>query len=153
MTVIATIRPDAWNFPLLVHVLGAMLLVGALVLAVSALFGAWRDGNAALVRLGYRSLLLGVLPAWIVMRVAAEWIASKEDLTDSKASWIGIGFTTADAGLLLILISIVLAGLAARRAGRPESSGGGFGRASTVVVSVLLIAYLVAIWAMTTKPV
>jgi hypothetical protein len=153
VTVIATIRPDAWNFPLLLHVLGAMLLVGALVLAVSALFGAWRDGNAALARLGYRSLLLGVLPAWIVMRVAAEWIASKEHLTDSNASWIGIGFTTADAGLLFIAISIVLAGLAARRAGRPESSGGGFGRASTVVVSVLLIAYLVAIWAMTTKPV
>ena len=150
---IATIRPDAWNFPLLLHVLGAMLLVGTLVLAVSALFGAWREGNAALVRLGYRSLLLGVLPAWIVMRVAAEWIASKEDLTDSNASWIGIGFTTADAGLLFIAISIVLAGLAARRAGRPESSGSGFGRASTVVVSVLLIAYLAAIWAMTTKPV
>jgi len=114
--VIATIRPDAWNFPLLLHVLGAMLLVGTLVLAASALFGAWRDRNPALMRLGHRSLVLGVLPAWIVMRVAAEWIASKEDLTNSNASWIGIGFTTADGGLLLILISILLAGLAARRA-------------------------------------
>jgi uncharacterized membrane protein len=151
--VTAPIRPDAWNFPLLLHVLGAMLLVGTLVLAASALFLAWRDGNAALVRLGYRSLLLGVLPAWIVMRIAAEWIASKEDLTNSNASWIGIGFTTADGGLLLILISILLAGLAARRARRAESSGGGLGRASTVLVSVLLIAYLVTIWAMTTKPV
>ena len=150
---IATIRPDAWNFPLLLHVLGAMLLVGTLVLAAAALFGAWRDRNPALMRLGYRSLVLGVLPAWIVMRVAAEWIASKEDLTNSNASWIGIGFTTADGGLLLILISILLAGLAARRARRPESSGGGFGRASTVLVSALLIAYLVAIWAMTTNPV
>ena len=26
------------------------------------------------------------------MRVGAEWIASKEDLTDSNATWIGIGF-------------------------------------------------------------
>ena len=92
---IAIIRPDAWDFPLLLHVLGAMLLVGTLVLAASALFLAWRDGNAALMRLGYRSLLLGVLPAWIVMRGSGQWIAYKEHLTDSNASWIGIGFTTA----------------------------------------------------------
>jgi uncharacterized membrane protein len=152
MTVAATIRPDAWNFPLLLHVLGAMLLVGTLVLAASALILAWRDGSAALVRLGYRSLLLGVLPAWVVMRVAAEWIASKEDLTDSSLSWIEIGFNTADLGFLLILISTLLAGLAVRRARRAEGSGGGFSRASTVLVSLLLIAYMVATWAMTTKP-
>jgi hypothetical protein len=152
MTPFATIRPDSWNFPLLVHVFGAMLLVGALVLVASALVLAWRDGNAALVRLGYRSLLLGVLPAWIVMRVAGQWIADKEHLTDSNASWIGIGFTTGDLGLPLILVSILLAGLAARRARRAQSPVG-FGRASTVVVSVLLIAYLVTVWAMTAKPV
>jgi hypothetical protein len=52
----------------------------------------------------------------------------------------------------LILISILLAGLAARRAG-PAQSWSGFGRTSTVLVSVLLIAYLVTVWAMTTKPV
>ena len=27
--VLATIRPDEWNFPLFLHVFGAMLLVGA----------------------------------------------------------------------------------------------------------------------------
>ena len=149
---IAIIRPDSWDFPLLLHVLGAMLLVGTLVLAASALFLAWRDGNAALMRLGYRSLLLGVLPAWIVMRGSGQWIADKEHLTDSNASWIGIGFTTGDVGLPLILISILLAGLAARHAGRAQSWSG-FGRTSTVLVSVLLIAYLVTVWAMTTKPV
>jgi hypothetical protein len=156
VTVLATIRPDAWNFPLLLHVLGAMLLVGTLVLAASALILAWRDGSASLVRLGYRSLLIGALPAWIVMRGAAEWIADKEGLTgDEVPSWVDIGYSIADPGLLLLLISTVLAGLAMRRAGRPErsSGGGGFSRASTVLVSLLLIAYLVAIWAMTTKPV
>ena len=29
MSVIASIRPDSWNFPLFLHVLGAMVLVGA----------------------------------------------------------------------------------------------------------------------------
>jgi hypothetical protein len=150
----APIRPDSWDFPLLVHVLGAMLLVGALVLAASALILAWRDGSASLVRLGYRSLLIGALPAWIVMRGTAEWIADKEGLTgDEVPSWVDIGYSTADGGFLLLLISTLLAGLAVRRARRAEPPGGGFRRVSTVVVSLALVAYLVAIWAMTTKPV
>jgi len=152
--VTSPIRPDAWDFPLLLHVFGAMLLVGTLVLTASALILAWRNGDGALARLGYRSLLLGVVPAWIVMRVGAEWIASKEDLTGSNApSWVDIGFNTADGGFLLIVISLILAGVAVRRARRAEGSGAGFRRASTVLVSILLIAYLVTVWAMTTKPV
>ena len=31
MSVLATVRPDSWNFPLFVHVLGAMILVAGLV--------------------------------------------------------------------------------------------------------------------------
>ena len=132
-----------------------MLLVGALVLAASALVLARRDGSAALLRLGYRSLMLGALPAWIVMRGAAEWIADKEGLTgDEVPSWVDIGYSIADPGLLLLLIATVLAGLALRRAGRAEGpAGDGLSRASTVLVSLLLVAYLVAVWAMTTQPV
>jgi hypothetical protein len=148
---LASIRPDAWNFPLLLHVLGALLLLGALVLAASALILAWRDGTASLGRLGFRSLVIGVLPAWILMRLGAEWIASKENLTDAKLTWLDIGFTTADTGLLLILVAILLAGLASRRASR-DLRAGGLSLASAVLSSVLLIAYLVSVWAMTTKP-
>ena len=110
-----------------------MLLVGTLVLAASALVLARRDGSASLVRLGYRSLLIGALPAWIVMRGAAEWIADKEGLTgDDVPSWVDLGYSIADPGLLLLLVSTVLAGLALRRAGRAEGpGGGGFSRAST----------------------
>jgi hypothetical protein len=154
VTVVAAIRPDAWGFPLLLHVLGAMLLVATLVLAASALIQARRDGSASLLRLSYRSLLLGALPAWIVMRGAAEWIADKEGLTgDDVPSWVDIGYSISDPGLLLLLISTMLAGLALRRSGRAESpAGGGLSAVSTVIVSLLLIGYLVAIWAMTTKP-
>ncbi len=148
------IRPDAWDFPLLLHVLGAMLLVGALVLAASALVLARRDGSAALLRLGYRSLLIGALPAWIVMRGAAQWIADEEGLTgDEVPSWVDIGYSTAEPGLLVLLISILLAGLALRRAGRAEgSAGNGLSGVSIALVALLLVAYLVAIWAMTTQP-
>jgi hypothetical protein len=148
---LATIRPDAWNFPLLLHVFGALVLVGALVLAVSATFVAWRDGNAALVRLGYRSLLLGVLPAWVAMRAGGEWIASKEKLEDAKLTWLDIGFTTADAGLLVILIATLLGAFAARRAASGDRAVGA-GRVAGVLALALLIAYLVAVWTMTTKP-
>jgi hypothetical protein len=145
------LRPDAWNFPLLLHVLGATVMVGALILAASALIFAWRDGNPALVRLGFRALLIGALPAFIVMRAGAEWIASKEDLTDSNASWIGIGFTTSDAGLVLILISILLAGLGVRRLSRGGAAGA-LGRVPAALASILVVAFLVTVWAMTTKP-
>jgi hypothetical protein len=152
VSVIAAIRPDDWNLALLVHVLGAMVLIGALVLAAAALVFAWRDGTASSVRLGLRAMLIGALPAWIVMRVGAEWIASKEGLEDSDIAWVNVGFTTADIGFLFILVTTLLAWLATRRAARDGGSGG-TGRTAAVLVSLLLVAYLVATWAMTTKPV
>ena len=148
MSVLAAIRPDAWNLPLFLHILGAMAMVGGLVLALVALLGSWRGGEtAAAVRVGYRSLLLAVLPGWLVTRIAAEWILSKEGLEDSNLSWLDIGFGTSEGGLLLIIIATVLAGLAARRG----AAGTGL-RIAAVLVSILVVAYLVAIWAMTTKP-
>ena len=113
MSVVAPVRPDSWDFPLLLHVLGAMLLVGTLVLACSALLFAWRDGSASLVRLGYRSLLIGALPSWFLMRGSAEWIASKEGVADSSLAWVQIGVNTADLGFVLLAVSTLLAGLAA----------------------------------------
>ena len=152
LSVIAAIRPDAWNFPLLLHVLGAMLLVGALVLSASALVIAWRGGEGAMVRLGFRSLWMGALPAWIVMRAGAEWVANKEHLQDSNASWMGIGFGTADSGLAVILIATLLGGLGVRRLARGQGGGTALGRGAALLVALLLVAYVVAIWAMTTKP-
>jgi hypothetical protein len=147
---VATIRPDAWNVPLFVHVAGAMLLVGALVVVVAAIGGALRrgDGVEVLTGLAYRSLLIGVLPAYIVMRVGAEWIAAEEDVPDD-AGWIGIGYMTSDGGLLLTIIAAVLAWRATKRG---ADGPGGLGRAVLVLAAVLLLAYTFAIWAMTAKP-
>jgi hypothetical protein len=153
MTVIALIRPDAWNFPLLVHVLGAMLLVGALALSASALVIAWRGGEGAVVRLGFRSLWMGALPAWIVMRAGAEWIANKEGYgKSSDPSWVGIGFSTADIGLVVMLIATLLGGLGVRRLARGRGDGNALGRGAALLVALLIVGYVVAIWAMTTKP-
>jgi hypothetical protein len=147
---VATIRPDAWDFPLLLHVAGAMLLVGALVVVVASMGNALRRGDGAevLTGLAFRALLLGVLPAYILMRVGAEWIASKEDVPDD-VDWIGIGYMVSDGGLLLWIIAAVVAWRAARRG---AAGPGGLGRAVVVLSGILLVAYAVAIWAMTTKP-
>jgi hypothetical protein len=145
----AIVRPDAWNLPLLVHVAGAMLLVGALVVVVAVTASALRRGGdaAVLTRLAFRGLLIGVLPAYVVMRAGAEWIASEESVGDP--AWVGIGYSTADGGLLLILIAI---GLAWRAARRGAGGAGGTTRAVMALAALLIVAYGVAIWAMTAKP-
>jgi hypothetical protein len=146
MSALAAIRPDDWNLPLFLHVLSAMVLFGAVVLAVVSAAG---DSQAGL-RLGFRSLLIGAIPAWIAMRVSGQWIASEENLLDEGVetpAWVDIGFMTSEASFVVLIAATVCAGIAARR-GR----GGGLRTATIVLASVTIVAYVVAIWAMSTKP-
>ena len=153
MSLLAAIRPDSWDLPLFLHIIGAMTLVGATTLAATSLAAAWRSGSLALTRLGYRALLLGVIPAWIVMRLSADWIADKEGLEDADLAWIDIGFMVTDPGSLILIAATVLGGLAARRADEPGDNPMITARIATVLVGLLLVLYLVAVWAMTAKPV
>lgn len=153
MDPLAVVRPDDWNFPLLLHVFGAMTLVGALVLATASLAAAWNSGSGPLTRLGFRALLWAGLPAWILSRVGAEWVADKEGLnTDDPPNWIDMGYMISDPGLLLLIAATVLAGIGARRAGRGAGSAVTLDRVAAVLLAISVIAYLVAVWAMTTKP-
>jgi hypothetical protein len=150
---VAAIRPDSVNLPLFLHVLGAMLLVGALAfVAVAILLGRRRSDRAvALTRLGLRAVPYGVLPAYVVMRVGAQWTEAEQGYPDGfEAAWLDVGYITADAGALLILISLILAIVGLRKL----RSGGGLalGRAVGVLSLVLVAAYVVAVWAMTAKP-
>ncbi len=133
-----------------------MTLVGALILVVVSLAGARGADSAVSLRLGYRSLLLLALPAWIVMRLAGEWTASNEGLTDldSPPDWLDIGYVTAEPSFLLLIVATVLAGIGARRAATADSRPTGrLGGIATALVALALLLYVVAIWAMTTKPV
>jgi hypothetical protein len=152
--VILMIRPDDWNLPVLLHVAGAMALVASVTVAAVALIQGWRTPDPAvastLERFGARTLLWAALPSFVVMRAAGQWAVSREGLENSNDAWIGIGFTVGDFGGILLLISIIVANIGVRR-----SRDGGLGRLSKVAagISVLLIvAYVVTIWAMTTKP-
>ena len=146
MSVVALLRPTEWEIPLFVHVLGAMVLVGAVLLAGTALAAAWRTGDAAAIRLGYRALLLGALPGWAIMFAGAQWVLEESPFDDDE-TWIGIGFGTSDLTLLLLVVATVLAGVSARR-----RAGGARVRAAAVLTGLVLVLSLVAIWAMTTKP-
>ena len=155
MTLLGAIRPEDWNLPLFLHILGAMVLVGALVLVVASLAFARGGDSAAGMRLAYRSLLFAAIPSWIIMRVGAQWIASKEGLDDldEPPAWIDIGFVTSEPTLLLLIIATVCAGIAARRAREGDRAFGGLNKTALVLVSITLLAYVLAIWAMSTKPV
>jgi hypothetical protein len=154
MTEFGAIRADSVDLPLFLHVLGALTLVGALVMAASYLFAARRDGSIELTRLGYRSLLLVALPAFLVMRVAAQWLLSEEGLEDAELAWIDIGFVSTDIGVLALIAATVAAGLAVRRAGRTEAGAGPGGGVSFAAwaVGFLIVVYAVVIWVMATKP-
>jgi hypothetical protein len=151
ISVLAAVRPDSWNFPLFVHVLGAMILVGGLLTGASAI--AFARGDARFLRLGYWTLLLVALPGYIVMRIGAHWIYSKEgwdDLPDEvdEPAWLGIGWIVADIGALLTVIALVVGGIGVRRL----RDGGGLIKASMVIAWIVLAAALVAVWAMSGKP-
>ena len=153
MSALAAIRPDEQNLPLLLHVLGAMILVGGLLTGASALVFA--RGNVGNLRLGYWSLLAVALPGWILMRVGAQWIYSEQgwdDVPDNvdEPAWLGIGYIVADAGGLILLVSLITGGIGVRRL----EAGGGSGllKATMVISLILLAAYVVAVWAMAGKP-
>jgi hypothetical protein len=152
MSLLAAVRPDSWNFPLFLHVLGAMILVGGLVTGASAL--AFARGEARLLRLGYWSLLAVSLPGWVLMRIGAQWIYSKEgwdDVPDKfRPGWLDVGVIIGDLGGLILVVSLVAGGVGVYRL--REGKGSGLIKVTLVLSLVLLAAYVVAVWAMAGKP-
>jgi hypothetical protein len=108
---LGAVRPSAWDLPLFLHVAGAMTLVGALgATLVLAGAGIRRPDARVLARGAFLSLAAAALPAWIVMRAAAQWTYSKEGFSGhNDPTWLGIGFGVSDAGLLVLLVSTGLA--------------------------------------------
>ena len=141
-------RPDSWNFPLLLHIAGAAVLFGAVAAAAVSTLAADRVAEPAFMRrLAFRSLLIVGLPAYIVMRVGAEWLYSKGfDELDEDPAWLSIGYIVADVGLLVFLAALILSGIATWKA-KP-----GLARAAGFLGVLLLVAMIVAVWAMGAKP-
>ena len=155
---LAAIRPDSWNFPLLMHVLGASLLLGALITAMTVQLVAWkRTAPADLLpysRLSFRTLLFAAIPAWFLMRIGGEWVASKGwNDVEPAPFWLDLGYIIGDLSGPVLLIAVIVAGIGARNLGRSNGERGAtLVRVATVLAVLLVIAYVIVTWAMAAKP-
>ena len=147
---LAIVRPDSWNLPLFLHVLGAVVLFGATAAVAIAGFAARRWPNQAplLSRLVVRMWLLVIVPSWILMRIAAEWILGKEFPDGVKTpGWVDVGFFVSEGGAVLLLALGILLWLSARRQG-----AGRAGAVAPWLALVYVVALGVAMFSMSAKP-
>ena len=142
---LALIRPDSWNLPLFVHVLGAMILFGGTsTVAIVGFAGRTRSEHAELLaRVSLKTFLFLVIPGWIAMRIGAGWIADKEFPKDTPG-WVDVGFIVSEPGALLLLITGILIWVSARR--------GRLMLAVPVLAGIYVVALGVAWVAMSGKP-
>jgi hypothetical protein len=151
---LAAIRPGIQDFALLLHLVGATVVFGALLTSATSIVFA--RGDTRLLRLGYFSLLLVGLPGLILLRLAGQWLYQLQKWNDlpsqfARPTWLDIGFIVADWGGILFLLALVLGGVGVRRL--RDGKGGTLLLRSTMVISlVLIVGYVVAVWAMTGKP-
>jgi small-conductance mechanosensitive channel len=149
---LAVLRPDSWDLPLFLHVLGSTVLFGATLTAAMLSIAAVRGRELAPVfsRLAFRTAVFGVIPAWILSRVAGQWILNRESDQipglDNKG-WVSVGFSVGDGGPVVIVALLALGFLGARRGGR-----GRLTTAFAVVSTIYLVALAVAWFAMSAKP-
>ena len=144
---LAVVRPHAWDLPLFLHVLGAMVLVGAVATAALLALVAWRrPGVPVFGRAAFWTLLVVGAPAYVAMRIGGQWTYSKEGFSGSAdPAWIKIGLAAADAGLLLLLLTTGFA-FSWQRSGKIAA-----GRTVAVLTSVYLVLLAVAWVAMSAK--
>jgi hypothetical protein len=141
---LAILRPDSWNFPLFLHVLGAAVVTGA---TAAAFIGAIAARQLPWLRVFVaRTLLLAVVPSWLLMRVAGQWLDSKEDIPGDPG-WLGVGFIVGDAGLVLLILATIFSAVSVRRPERQWPL-----RTVAVISGIYFVALLVAMFAMTGKP-
>jgi hypothetical protein len=141
---VAIIRPDSWNFPLFLHVLGATAVTGA---TAAAFVGAvWSRRWPWLRRIVARTLFFAVFPAWLLMRLAGAWEDSRSPIGNGS-TWLGIGYIVGDAGFVLLIVAMILGAVGVRRAERRWPIQG-----VAVITGVYFVALVVAMFAMTGKP-
>jgi len=151
---LAAIRPNDQSFALLLHLVGATVVFGALLASATSLL--LSRGDARLLRLGYYSLLLVGLPGLILLRVAGQWLYQLQSWDKlpsqiGEPTWLSIGFIVADWGGILFLAALAIGGVGVYR--MRSGRGGAVLVKSTIVSSlILIVGYAVAVWAMTGKP-
>jgi hypothetical protein len=134
-------------WPLFLHVLGAMTTVGGILTVVVLSYVAWSRPDAPFLRRATFTTLLATIPFYILLRVFAEVIYSdeKDAFAGNDPTWVGVGYITSDAGILLLLITIGVA-FWWKRSTKPIA-----GRIVAVLASIILVLLTVAMLAMSGK--
>jgi hypothetical protein len=142
--VIAFSRPF---WPLFLHVLGAMTTIGAILTALLLLLAAWKRPDAVFLRRATFTTLLAAIPFYALLRVFGQVMYNREKdaFGGNDPTWVGIGFIFADAGALVLLITIGLA-FWWLRSGKAIAA-----RIATGTSSVLLVLLTIAMLAMSGK--
>jgi hypothetical protein len=149
--------PSSWNIPLLIHVTGAMILVGGVLAAATALITA--HGDEKRLRLGYFSLLFVALPGMMLTKLGATAINSKYSghsffrsafPSQDDPTWIMIGGTALDLGAGALVAALILGWFGLKRL---DTKRGQQMMKLVMLISIgLLAAYILAIWAMGARP-
>ncbi len=146
---VALIRPDSWNLPLFVHVLGAMILFGGTATVAIVGFAARRRTEHAelLARVALKTFLFAGHPQ-LDRDAGRRGLDRGQGIPERhEPGWLEVGFTVSEGGALLLIALGILAWVSVRRHG--------VGRAA-VAVPVLAGIYVVALgiawWAMSAKP-
>ncbi|HEV2592407.1 MAG TPA: hypothetical protein VGU02_10995 [Gaiellaceae bacterium] len=124
-------------WPLFLHVLGAMVLFGAVLAALIAIAAGHRAA-------GFKALLIAV-PAWVLMRGGAEWTYSHGYSAVKDQTWLKLGMNVADGGLIVLLLALGAA-YWSQRTSNPRAS-----RTAAALCAVYLALLAVAWLAMTGK--
>jgi hypothetical protein len=144
---VASLCGPTCGAPLFLHVLGATLLFGALLAVTTLGFASIRivEHGPLLRRVAFTTMLAGVWPSYILMRVGAQWVLSHEGLdNDNAPGWVGVGFLVSDVGIVVLLVLTLLGWLGLRR---PRVGAWFAGLAA-----IYLVALGVAVFAMSAKP-
>ena len=168
---LADLRPNSFNFPLLIHIVGATVLVGGVLTAAAALYFA--RGNVRQLRLGYFSLLLVAFPGYLLAKLGATLIWHKESAHSfigaafphpDDPRWVEIGGTALDAGAALLVLALILGWFGLKRLEGETGdfltkvpvvrsmTGEALLRYTMIITFVLLAGYVLAVWAMASKP-
>ena len=149
--------PSSWNLPLLVHVTGAMILVGGMLAAATALISA--HGDEKRLRLGYYSLLFVAFPGMMLTKLGATAINSKYSghgffrsafPSQDDPTWIMIGGTALDMGGGALVTALILGWFGLKKL---DTKRGQQMMKLVMLISIgLLAAYVLAIWAMGARP-
>jgi hypothetical protein len=146
---LALVRPDSWNLPLFLHVLGATLTFGATTTVAVLGFAGIQGDRERTAWLRSLTFWVGfgiLVPAFILMRGTALWILDKEfPGGHNEPGWVNVGFAVSEPGALLVIVMVILAWLSRS----PKS------RVAVAVpwlAAILLAGLAVAWFAMSAKP-